>query len=213
MYGLYVVTERWQNRGHVDVVRAAIAGGAKTIQLRDKEMCVRDLLSTAHEIRELSAASGVVFLVNDRLDVALAAQADGVHLGQSDLPVGAARRALRGYERRRFIVGVSVASVEDARQAVADGADYLAVSPVFATSTKPDVGDAVGLPRLTAIRSAVSLPLVGIGGISADNVADVIRAGADGAAVVSAVTRADDMEAAARKLAAIIEEAKHTRKR
>lgn len=213
MYGLYVLTERWQGRSHVDVARAAIAGGAKTIQLRDKDMCVRDLLATAREMRELSAASGVVFVINDRLDVALAAQADGVHLGQSDLPVAAARRALMGYERRRFIVGASVANVEEAQQAVADGADYLAVSPVFATSTKPDVGDAVGLAGLSAIRSAVSLPIVGIGGISADNVAEVIRAGADGAAVVSAVTRTDDMEGAARRLAAIIEEVKHTRKR
>jgi thiamine-phosphate pyrophosphorylase len=213
MYGLYVVTERWDNRSHIDVARAALAGGAKAIQLRDKDMPVRDLLAAAQAIREMCSAAGAVLIVNDRLDVALAAQADGVHLGQSDLPVGAARRALTGYERRRFIVGVSVASVAEAQEAVAEGADYLGVSPVFATATKPDAGEAVGTRGLAEIRQAVSLPLVAIGGINTDNVADVIRAGADGAAVVSAITRADDMETAARRLAAIIDEAKHTRKK
>jgi thiamine-phosphate pyrophosphorylase len=213
MYGLYVVTERWDNRSHIDVARAALAGGAKAIQLRDKDMPVRDLLAAAQAIREMCSAAGAVLIVNDRLDVALAAQADGVHLGQSDLPVGAARRALTGYERRRFIVGVSVASVAEAQEAVAEGADYLGVSPVFATATKPDAGEAVGTRGLAEIRQAVSLPLVAIGGINTDNVADVIRAGADGAAVVSAITRADDMETAARRLAAIIDEAKPTRKK
>jgi thiamine-phosphate pyrophosphorylase len=211
MYGLYVITERWQGRGHGDIARAALAAGAKTIQLRDKDLCVRELLKAAHELRQLCSEADAMFIVNDRLDVALAAQADGVHLGQEDLPVAEARRALRGYERRRFVVGVTVSTVEEALKATADGADYLGVSPIFATGTKADAGEPIGLARLAEIRHAVSLPLVAIGGINADNVADVMRAGADGAAVISAVTRADEMEIAARRLAAIIHETKHSR--
>ena len=211
MYGLYVITERWQGRSHADVARAALAGGARTIQLRDKELCVRELMNAAHELRQLCSEAGATFIVNDRLDVALAAQADGVHLGQEDLPVAHARRALRGCERQRFVVGVTVSSVEEAQQAMADGADYLGISPIFATGTKADAGAPIGLKRVAEIRHTVSLPLVAIGGINADNVAEVMRAGADGAAVISAVSRADDMESAARRLAAIIHETKHSR--
>ena len=211
MYGLYVITERWQGRSQADVARAALAGGARAIQLRDKDLCVRELLNVAHELRQLCSEAGALFIVNDRLDVALAAQADGVHLGQEDLPVAQARRALRGGERQRFVIGVTVSSVEEARQALADGADYLGVSPIFATGTKADAGEPIGLGRLAAIRHAVSLPLVAIGGVNADNVAEVMRAGADGAAVISAVSRASDMESAARRLAAIIHEIRHSR--
>jgi len=210
MHGLHVITERWQGRSHAEVARAAVAGGAKTIQLRDKEMGVRELVATAQELRELCARAGVTFIVNDRLDVALAAQADGVHLGPDDLPVAAARRALRGRERR-FVVGASASTVEEAEQTVADGADYLGVGAMFATDTKPDAGAAVGPERLTEIRRVVSVPLVGIGGITVENVAEVMQAGADGAAVISAVTRADDMEEAARQLACAIEGNKRTR--
>jgi thiamine-phosphate pyrophosphorylase len=212
MYGLYVITERWQGRSHADIARAALAGGAKAIQLRDKELCVRELLATAKQLHEICAQAGAVLIVNDRLDVALAAHADGVHLGSDDLPVASARRALQGCERRRFIIGASVANIAEAQRAVAAGADYLSVGCIFASATKPDAGEAVGPERIAEVRRAVSLPVLGIGGITADNVAQVIAAGADGAAVISAVTRADDMEAAARRLTAIIEEAKRARK-
>jgi thiamine monophosphate synthase len=243
MYRLYVITECWQGRSHADVARAALAGGARAIQLRDKDMAVRELLAAAEEIRGLCAAAGALFVVNDRLDVALAAQADGVHLGPDDMPVAAARRALVGdcpgfpgarggnpdctpryagrarapvsrgsalarQGWRRFVIGASVSTVEDAKQAVADGADYLGVGSIFATETKPDSGRAVGPQRLAEIHQAVSLPLVAVGGISADNIAEVMRAGAAGAAVVSAVSRAPDMQAAARELARVIDEAR-----
>jgi thiamine-phosphate diphosphorylase len=213
MYGLYVITECWRGRSHADVARAALAGGARAVQLRDKGMCVRELLATAQELREMCAKADALLVVNDRLDVALAAQAAGVHLGPEDLPVASARRALLGWERRRFVIGASVSTVEEAKQAVADGADYLGVGSIFATDTKPDAGEAVGLQRIAEIRRVVSLPLVAVGGITSDNIAEVIRAGADGAAVVSAVSRADDMEAAARRLAAIIEESRGARKK
>ena len=213
MYGLYVITERWQGRGHADVVRAALAGGARAIQLRDKETCVRELVGTALELRRLCAEAGATFIVNDRLDVALAAQADGVHLGPEDMRVASARQALRGMERQRFLIGASVSTVEEARQAVAEGADYLGVGSIFATETKPDAGEAVGPQRLAEIRHAVSLPLVAVGGITADNAAEAIRAGAGGVAVISAVSRADDMEAAVRRLVAVVEETRHARKK
>jgi thiamine-phosphate diphosphorylase len=144
-------------------------------------------------------------IINDRLDVALAAQADGVHLGPEDLPVAAARRAAKGSERR-FIIGASVSTEEEARQALAEGADYLGVGAMFATETKPDAGLPVGPQRLAEMRRAVALPIIGIGGITAANVAAVMRAGADGAAVITAISRADDMEAAARELARAIEQ-------
>jgi thiamine-phosphate diphosphorylase len=211
MYGLYVITERWQGRGHADVARAALAGGARAVQLRDKEMPVRGLLAAAAELREICAKAGALFIVNDRLDVAMAAHADGVHLGPDDMPVAAARRALVGCERRRFIIGASVATVEEAQQAVADGADYVSVGSMFVTGTKPDAGAPVGPQRLAEIRRAVSLPVAAIGGISVDNVAEVMRAGADAAAVISAVSRADDMEAATRDLARIIDETRQAR--
>ncbi|UCH35004.1 MAG: thiamine phosphate synthase [Armatimonadota bacterium] len=211
MYGLYVITERWQGRSHADVARAALAGGAKTIQLRDKGMAVRELFATARELREMCEQAGALFIVNDRLDVALAAQAHGVHLGDEDLPVADARRALAGWERRRFIIGASAATVKEAQQAVADGADYLGVGAMFATDTKPDAGAPVGPQRLAEIRREVSLPLVAIGGITIDNAADVVRAGADAVAVISAVSRAEDMEAAVRHLADAIERAKRAR--
>ena len=213
MYGLYVITERWQGRSHADVARAGLAAGAQAIQLREKRMCVRELLATAQELREMCARAGAMFIVNDRLDVALAAQADGMHLGPDDLPVASARRALLGWERRRFVIGASAATVEEAQRAVADGADYLGVGSIFATDTKPDAGEPIGLQRLGEIRHAVSLPLVAIGGITAANVAEVITAGADAAAVISAVSRAADMEAAARRLATIIEESRHVRRK
>jgi len=211
MYGLYVITERRQGRSHADVARAALASGARAVQLRDKEMPVRDLLTVAEELREICAKAGALFIVNDRLDVAMASQADGVHFGPDDMPVAAARRALVGCGRRRFIIGASVATVEEAQQAVADGADYVSVGSMFVTGTKPDAGAPVGLQRLAEIRRAVSLPVAAIGGITVDNVAQVMRAGADAPAVISAVSRAHDMEAATRDLARIIDETRQAR--
>jgi thiamine-phosphate pyrophosphorylase len=205
-YDLYVVTDREVSRGlsPLEQVRLAVAGGADVVQLRDKEMSTAALLQEARAIREVTAAAGVLFIVNDRLDVALAAGADGVHLGQDDLPV----RAAREIAPPGFIVGVSVGDVAEARIGVADGADYLALSPTFSTASKADAGPGHGLAALQAIRSAVSVPLLGIGGISPDNVADVIAAGADGVAVISAVVGQEDVTAAARNMKALVAAAK-----
>ncbi len=184
--------------GHLDVVRAALAGGADAVQLRDKEVGGAELYRLALEALELVRGSGGgrLFLVNDRVDVALAAGADGVHLGQEDLPASAARRILGA----GAVLGVSASSVEEALAAEREGADYLGVGPVFPTPSKPDAGGPLGLEGLRAIRNAVGLPLVAIGGINEDNLEEVFAAGADGIAVISAVTSARDMEEAVRRL-------------
>lgn len=205
-YDLYVITDEAIGNGlsHVELARRAVAGGADVIQLRDKGLSGRDLLAAASAIREVTRDAGALFIVNDRLDVALAAGADGVHLGESDLPLGHARKiAPPG-----FIIGASVGSVAAAVRAGAEGADYVALSPTFATGSKDDAGPGHGLAVLSAVRSAVSLPLVAIGGITVGNVGDVIAAGADGVAVISAVVGQADVTAAARDLRARIAAAK-----
>lgn len=205
-YDLYVITDEEVGRGlsHAEIARRAVAGGADVIQLRDKRLSCRDLLAAASAVRKITRNAGALFIVNDRLDVALAAGADGVHLGESDLPIEDARRlAPPG-----FVIGASVGSVTTAVRAEAAGADYVALSPTFATGSKDDAGPGHGLPALSAIRSAVSIPLVAIGGINPGNVADVVAAGADGIAVISAVVGQEDITGAAQDLRARIAAAK-----
>jgi thiamine-phosphate pyrophosphorylase len=206
---LYIVTDRKASRGrdHMSMVRAALDGGADVIQLRDKDLSGRDLYALAREMASLVHASRARFIVNDRLDIALAAGADGVHLGQYDLPVAAAR----SLSPPSFIIGVSVGSVEEALAAERDGADYIALSPVFSTPTKDDAGPGHGLEVLREIKAAVKLPVIAIGGVNAGNVTEVVGAGADGVAVISAVLGADDVEAAARSMRELVIRAKASR--
>ncbi len=198
--GLYVITsdDRVAGRGHLDVARAALAGGADALQLRDKTLGGKELLRLAVEMRRLveESGSGCLFLVNDRVDVALSSRAHGVHLGQEDLPAAAAREIL-GPD---MVLGLSAGTVEEALIAEREGADYLGVGPVFPTPSKPDAGEPIGLDGLRAIRRAVNLPLVAIGGINEENLRAVFEAGADGVAVISAVSSAVDMEEAVRRL-------------
>jgi thiamine-phosphate pyrophosphorylase len=197
---LIVVTdpECGAGRSVVDVVRAALRGGAPAIQLRMKDASAREMASVASALLAETRAAGALLFINDRVDVALAVGADGAHVGQDDLPVSAARRiAPPG-----FLLGVSAETVELARAAQADGADYVGVGPVYATGSKADAGDAVGTERIAQVAAAVRIPVVAIGGITIDNAPPVIRAGAAGVAVISAVMRADDPEAAVRALLA-----------
>jgi len=191
---LYVVLDRTAARGRdlVDLLALALAGGSRMIQLRDKEWPSGRLLPLAERLRAACAAAGATFIVNDRVDLALAVGADGVHLGQDDLPARAARPLLRP----GMILGISTHSVEQARAAQADGADYVAVGSMFATTSKADF-QLVGPDLLRKLRGEIRVPLVGIGGITPDNVSEVIRAGADGVAVISAVCAATDPQAAA----------------
>lgn len=205
-YDLYVITDEEVGRGlsHAEIARRAVAGGADVIQLRDKGLSGRDLFTVATAIREITLDAGALFIVNDRLDVALAAGADGVHLGADDLPLECAREIAPS----GFIIGASVDSLDSAIRAQAAGADYVALSPTFPTTSKDDAGPGHGLAVLSAIRSRVSVPIVAIGGISRENVDSVIAAGADGVAVISAVVGEPDITAAARDMRARIAAAK-----
>ena len=203
---LYVVLDRTAAHGRdlVDLLALALAGGSRMIQLRDKEWPSGRLLPLAERLRAACAAAGATFIVNDRVDLALAVGADGVHLGQEDLPARAARPLLRP----GMILGISTHSVEQARAAQADGADYVAVGSMFATTSKADF-QLVGPDLLRKLRGEIRVPLVGIGGITPDNVSEVIRAGADGVAVISAVCAAADPQAAAARFLAQIRAARN----
>lgn len=201
-YDLYVVTDEGLSHGltHARIAELAASGGADIIQLRDKNRTGRELYAIACEIRECTTRTNTLFIMNDRLDIALASGADGVHLGQDDLPMQVAR----AIAPRPFIIGISVGSVEEAVKAEKEGADYVAVGPVFSTLSKPDAGPGLGLHVLSAIKSAVSVPVIGIGGIGSDNAGAVIAAGADGVAVISAVVSQADVTCAAQKLRQVI---------
>jgi thiamine-phosphate pyrophosphorylase len=196
---LYVITDERLGRGrsHLRIAEAAILGGADVLQLRDKEASSGRLYRAALELRKITREAKVPFIVNDRLDVALAADADGVHVGQEDLPASVARRILGPGK----ILGVSAETVEEAIRAEEDGADYLGVGPVFeARGTKADAGEPVGLELVAQIRRRCRLPIVAIGGINAENARKVREAGADAVAVISAIVAADDIAQAARQL-------------
>jgi thiamine-phosphate pyrophosphorylase len=194
-YSVYVVTDRGLAgaRPLASIVAAALDGGVGVIQVREKNFPSRTFYEQVLALLRVARPLGRPVIVNDRVDIALAAGAEGVHVGPSDLPCEAVRR-MAGPD---LIVGVSVGSVAEAVAAERAGADYLGVSPVFATPTKADAPPATGLDGLRRIRQAVRVPLVAIGGIHAGNAAEVIRAGADGVAVVSAVMAAEDPRAAA----------------
>jgi thiamine-phosphate pyrophosphorylase len=180
-------------RDHVTIAAAALAGGADMIQLRDKTGSLRDLLPQARAVRELCRSRGALFIVNDRVDLALAADADGAHVGQEDLPAASARRLLGP----RRLLGVSTHSLAQAEAARQAGADYIGFGPMFATGTKDTGYEPRGLNALRGIRRAVSLPILAIGGITLENATLVIEAGAAAPAVISAVVAAADISAAA----------------
>ncbi|WP_277542691.1 thiamine phosphate synthase [Haloarcula laminariae] len=205
-WSAYLVTGESLSAGRTtrEVVERAIEGGVGVVQLREKDRSVRERYEMGTEIRELCRAHGVAFVVNDRVDLAQALDADGVHLGDDDLPVPVARELL-GEEA---IVGRSVSTVAAARDAEAAGADYLGVGTIYRTGSKSDIPEdehGVGPERVAAIADAVDIPFVGIGGITAENADAVARAGADGVAVITAVTRADDPAAATAALREAVE--------
>lgn len=195
--GVYVIvdTQALGGRSPTEAAGQAIRGGATVIQLRDKRLPRRELLEVARGLKELCAGQGVLFIVNDYLDIALASDADGLHLGQDDLPVKVARRLL-AMDR---LIGGSARTVEQAMTAESEGADYIAVGSIYPSPSKES--PVVGLERLRQIRQAVSLPLVAIGGITGGNAAEVIAAGAVSVAVISAVLLAPDIEKATREMA------------
>ncbi len=195
---LYLVTDRGYmgTRDIADVVRRAVAGGVTVCQLREKDCPVGELVEIGRRLKAVLAPLGVPLIINDRLDVAQAVEADGVHLGQKDMPCADARRIL-GPEA---IIGLSVETLEQARQAEDLDVDYLGVSPIYPTPTKTDTEGAWGLDGLSALRRSTRHTLVAIGGIKAENAASIIEAGADGVAVVSAICASPEPEEAARRI-------------
>jgi len=195
--GLYVIidTQALKGRSHLEVTSQVISGGAKIIQLRDKLLSKKELLAIAHQLRSLCAEQNVLFIINDYLDIALATEADGLHLGQNDLPIKVAHQLLPIDK----ILGGSVTTEDQAITAEAEGADYIAVGSIYPTTYKK-TATVVGVERLRQVRQATSLPLVAIGGINKDNAAEVIAAGANSVAVISAVLEAESPEEAARQI-------------
>ena len=180
-----------------DVLRA----GCPAVQLREKELPPREVLPLARTVRRATHDAGALLLVNDRLDIALAVGADGVHLGPDDLPVGLAKQLAPP----SFLVGYSASTVAQARSAIAMGADYIGCGPVFPTTTKSDAGSAIGVAQLSRIVRSVDAPVVAIGGINPENASATIQAGAAGVAVIGAVMTASDPRATTSGLLAATE--------
>ncbi len=200
-YGLalhVLVDPEWScGRDILTVASAAIEGGATVIQLRDKKASTRLLVERGLVLRKLTHERGVLFIVNDRIDVALAVDADGVHIGQDDdMPLQMARRLMLPPR----ILGVSVGNLEEAVAAVAADADYVSIGPIFSTYAKPDAGPAIGTQMLAELATRYQIPMIGIGGITAQNAGKVLQAGAVGVAVITAVISAEDIVAATREL-------------
>jgi len=201
-WGLYLVTDRAQTHGRnlLDVVDRALAGGVRAVQLREKDLPTLDLYRLAEKLLPRTQAAGAALLINDRVDVALALGADGVHLTRRSLPPAEAR-ALLGPSR---ILGISCHAVAEVEEAAAGGADFVVLGPIFETPSKRPYGPPLGTSLLREARTRTALPLVAIGGISPGRVPEVMAAGAHGVAVISAVIAAPDPAAAARELLAAV---------
>lgn len=201
IYSLYLVTDRGLLAGKelTATVEQAIRGGVTLVQLREKQASTRDFYQQAVRVKKITAKYGVPLIINDRADIVLAVDADGLHIGQDDLPLALARRLLGP----RKLIGVSASTLDEARAAAAGGADYLGVGAVFATGTKSDA-DSVSLDDLRLIAASLTIPVVAIGGINETNIGRVMAAGVAGAAVVSAIVARPDPLQAARQLRQLI---------
>jgi thiamine-phosphate pyrophosphorylase len=198
---LCLVTDRGLAAGRsvVDVALAAVRGGATMVQLREKDATTRAFVDEARALKAALAPLGVPLAINDRLDVALAVDADGLHVGQDDMPVEAARRLLGPSK----FIGLSITAVDQVLRPDAEAADYLGVGPIYAQQTKSDAAAPLGLDGLRRLRGLTGKPVVAIGGLTPDNSAPVLTAGADGLAVVSAIVAAADPDAVARRFRAL----------
>lgn len=199
--GLYLVTSQSLSRGRptLDIVKAALSGGAKLIQLREKEMPLPDLIRLAEQARRLTAEAGALLMINDRPDVAMGIEADGVHLGQDDFPVSLARKLAP-----HLIIGASTHNAAEAEAARTAGASYINIGPVFPTQTKSRPGAFLGLDGLRRIAKVAKTPFTVMGGIKREHIPVLLQAGARTIAMVTAITQADNPEAATRELLNLI---------
>jgi thiamine-phosphate pyrophosphorylase len=194
-YSLYLVTDRsfLNNKSIKDAVEEAIKGGVTIVQVREKDVSSREFYEVALEVKEITDKYNIPLIINDRIDIAQAVDASGVHLGQSDLPLKFARNIL-GKDK---IIGISVGNVEEAKEAEKDGADYVGIGTIFFTGTKKDIKTPIGIEGLTEIVKSINIPSVAIGGINQQNAKDVLNSGTDGVAVVSAILQKEDITKAA----------------
>jgi thiamine-phosphate pyrophosphorylase len=197
-YSLYLVTDRRLSlgRSNVEVIEAAIEGGVTIVQLREKEIGARDFYSQGMMIRDFLKSRHIPLIINDRIDIALALDADGIHAGQEDMPLDVTRKLLGPGK----IIGVSVFNALEAQAAEIGGADYLGLSPIFVTSTKPELARQIGIEGIGPIREAVDIPLIGIGSMNETNAFEAISAGLDGVAAVSGIVSQPDVTEAARRI-------------
>jgi thiamine-phosphate diphosphorylase len=205
-YSLYLVTDRKLSLGrtNLEVIKAALDGGVTMVQLREKELNTRDFYGEALAIKDFLQSHQIPLIINDRIDIALAVDADGAHIGQEDMPLDLARKIL-GPDK---IIGISVSTVDEAVAAETGGADYLGLSPIFLTSTKPGLTKQIGIEGINPIRQAVKIPIVGIGSMNATNAFKAVKAGLDGVAVVSGIVSQKNITAAARAIKAEVMRAK-----
>jgi thiamine-phosphate pyrophosphorylase len=200
--GLYVIIDTRLVRGDIGkIAEEVIAGGANLLQLRAKDLSTREFIEAGTRLNRICKRNRIPFIVNDRVDIALALDSDGIHLGQDDMPVSSARKIVP----RGKLIGLSVHSLEEAAKAKEEKPDYIGVGPVFFTRTKESAIPPVGTELIRKIKREIDLPLVAIGGINAENMEEVIAAGADAAAVCSAILSADNIKAATEKLGSGVE--------
>lgn len=197
-YSLYLVTDRnfLHGRKLKDVVEAAVKGGVTLVQVREKDISTKEFYKVALEVKEVTDKYKVPLIINDRIDIAQAIDADGVHLGQDDMPLKLARKIL-GEDK---IIGISAGNIEEAQTAERDGADYVGIGAVFFTGSKKDIDTPIGVEGLKEIVDSINIPSVAIGGVNEENTADIMRTGTDGIAVISAILNNEDVKIAAENL-------------
>ena len=195
--GLYFITDsKLSHQGIVQDVRDVIEAGCKIVQYREKEKSKEEMLAEAKELAALCKEKSVLFMINNDVELALEVNADGVHLGQDDMPLAEAREKLGAGK----IIGITVHNVQEALQAEKEGADYGSISPIFHTDTKKDAGKPCGIELIGRVKKAVKLPIVAIGGIEEENLEEVIAAGADSVAMISAIITSDDVEETVKRI-------------
>lgn len=202
-FRLYLITDRHiTDLPLINAVRQALEGGVRAVQVREKDLPVRELLILAAELRRITNDFGAKLFVNDRVDVAVAVEADGVHLGGDSMPAAAVRKVVGG----KMLIGVSTHSIDEARQAEADGADFITFGPLFETESKRKYGPPQGLDALRNVKRHIRIPVFGLGGIDRANIPHVLAAGADGVAMISAVLASDNIKDAAEGIIGMIRE-------
>lgn len=202
---LYVLTESFEDVTPVSIAESACAGGAGVIQYRHKNVSTIEMLNNARAILDITRKYGRSLIINDRIDIALAVKADGVHLGPDDMPVSIARRLMGPMA----IIGASTGTIEEAIEAEAEGASYIGVGCIYGTNSKNDAGEAIGAEIIKEMKQIIKIPIVAIGGITISKVSELIQNGTDGIAVISAITRTKNIKTASREF---IKEIKNCRK-